>query len=83
MIRHTVRSLGRKLEQLSNHRIPMSRSLDLLEERARSVEEAVAIEVMRESYLELASEVGQRAMKSDQADSRARTARMPSMALSR
>jgi hypothetical protein len=78
MIRHTVRDLAKKLEQLSRHQIPIARSLDLLESRARTVEEIVVIEVMRESYEEMAL-----AGSAVQADSSSRTARMPAMAFRR
>jgi hypothetical protein len=83
MIRRTVHSLAKKIEHLSQYEIPIQRSLDLLQERARTIEEIVVIEVMRESYLELASNVGHSALRENQADSNSRTARMPSMALSR
>ena len=80
MIRHTVRNLGKKIEHLSRYRIPITRSLDLLESRARTLEEVVVIEVMRESLREMARE---RAVTAVQADSSSRTARMPAMALRR
>ena len=83
MIRHTLHNLARKLEHLSSYQIPITRSLDLLERRARTIEEVVVIEVMRESFRELASHVAQGAMQSVQADSSVRTARMPAMALRR
>lgn len=83
MIRSTVHNLARKIEHLSQYQIPIKRSLDLLEQRARTIEEIVVIEVMRESYLELASDVAQPAMRAIQADSSSRTARMPSMAFRR
>jgi hypothetical protein len=80
MIRHTVRDLAKKLEQLSRYQIPIARSLDLLESRARTVEEIVVIEVMRESYEEMALGLAGSAV---QADSSSRTARMPAMAFRR
>jgi hypothetical protein len=83
MIRRTVHSLAKKIEHLSQYQIPIQRSLDLLEQRARTIEEIVVIEVMRESYLEMASEVAHRSLHEAQADSSSRTARMPSMAFSR
>lgn len=83
MIRRTVQSLAKKIEHLSQYQIPIQRSLDLLEQRARTIEEIVVIEVMRESYLEMASDVAHTAMLDGQADSSSRTARMPSMAFRR
>ena len=83
MIRHTVHNLARKLEHLSSYQIPITRSLDLLERRARTIEEIVVIEVMRESFREMASHAAPGAMATDQADSSVRTARMPAMALRR
>lgn len=83
MIRRTVNSLAKKIEHLSQYQIPIQRSLDLLQQRARTVEEIVVIEVMRESYMELASGAAQAHMQLDQADSSSRTARMPSMAFRR
>ena len=80
MIRHTMRRVAKKLDHFLSYDIPIARSFDMLEAHARTVEEMVVIEVMRESYKEVREEASKRAV---QADSRSRTARMPSIALSR
>lgn len=79
MIRKTMHNIAKKLEHLLSYDIPAGRSFDLLESRARTVEEMVVIGVMRESYEELKRQN----MPPLQADSSSRSARMPSMALSR
>ena len=80
MIRETVRKIGRQLEQLSQREVPMTRAFDILSGKARSIEEIVVVEVMREVYLETLD--GQ-AIYAGYADSSTRSARMPEMALSR
>jgi hypothetical protein len=80
MIRSTIRSVARKLEHLTRYDIPIDRSLELIESQARSIEEVVVCEVMRESYQEMAREVPSFAIH---ADSSSRTARTPVMALRR
>jgi len=80
MIRQTVRRVGKQLEQLIDHDIPMTRAFDILSNKARSIEEIVVVEVMREVYQEaMDAELMQRLY----ADSSTRSARMPAMALSR
>ena len=54
MVRKTVHRVGRHLEILAGKQIPIQHSFDLLERRARSVEEAIVVEVMREAYAEVA-----------------------------
>jgi hypothetical protein len=54
MVRNTVGKMGRNLERLVNKRLPVSASFNILERRAKTVEELVVIEVMREVYGELA-----------------------------
>jgi len=77
-VKRTVHRIGRQLEQLSSNHIPVQRAFELLSKKARSVEELVVIEVMREVYEEMDAR-GQ----SYEAGSSARSARMPAMALSR
>jgi len=80
MIRHTVRRIGRQLEQLIERDVPMTRAFDILSSKATSIEEIVVVEVMREVYQEVFDgEILQIAY----ADSSTRSARMPAMALSR
>lgn len=79
MIRETVRQVAEKLEHLNQYDIPLERSFDLLGSRARSVEELVVIEVMRESLQEVRAQMAARY----QADSSSRSARMSAMALRR
>ena len=79
-IRHTVLNMGRQLEQLVSNQVQMTRAFDLMAKRAKSVEEMVVIEVMREVYQEYQQE---RAITDVQADSNTRSARIPAMALSR
>lgn len=80
MIRTTVKNVSKKLEHLSRYEIPFTRSLDLLESRARTLEEMIVIEVMRESYREVREKWSGIAVH---ADSNSRTARIPAMALRR
>ena len=80
MIRNTIRTVARKLEHLSRYDIPVERSLDIIETQARSIEEVVVCEVMRESYQEIAQQVPSFAVH---ADSSSRTARTPAMAFRR
>jgi len=80
MIRQTVRRIGKQLEQLVEHDVPMTRAFDILSNKARSIEEIVVVEVMREVYLEV---VDDEMMERVYADSSTRSARMPAMALSR
>lgn len=53
MVRDTVQKMGRHLENLAEKRIPIGVSFDLLGRRARSIEEVIVIEVMREAYAEM------------------------------
>lgn len=53
MVRNTVGKVGRNLERLMDKRIPLTASFSILERRAKSVEELVVIEVMREVYWDL------------------------------
>jgi len=48
MVKETVNKVGRHLEILATRRIPLASSLDLLGRQAKSVEEMVVIEVIRE-----------------------------------
>ncbi len=80
MIRNTVHSVAEKLKHLLRYDISAERSIQLLSGRARSVEEMVVVEVMRESYKELRKI---RPGAAAQADSNSRSARMPGMALRR
>jgi len=75
MVYQTVKSMAKKLEVLASHDVPVSRSFDLLAAHARTIEELVVVEVMRECAQEMTSRQGQ-----STADSAART---PAMALSR
>lgn len=79
MIRNTVKNVAKQLEHLSHYEIPLERSLDLLESRARTVEEMIVIEVMRESY----QEVREQWVAPHHAEATSRTARMPAMAFRR
>ena len=79
MIRDTVKTIAKKLEHFTQYDIPVSRCLDLLESQARTIEEMVVIEVMRESIYEVRGELP----AALQADATSRTARMPSMAFKR
>ncbi|MCH8841421.1 MAG: hypothetical protein IID61_00430 [SAR324 cluster bacterium] len=56
MIRQTTHHLAGKLKRLLSHDISAGRSFDLLQSRARTIEEMVVIEVMRESYCEVRQE---------------------------
>lgn len=56
MIRQTMHDLTEKLKHLLGHDISVDRSFDLLQSRARTIEEMVVIEVMRESYREVRRE---------------------------
>ena len=80
MIRETVRKIGRQLEQLAQRDVPMVRAFDILSGKARSIEEIVVVEVMREVYLEI---LDGDMVYARYADSSTRSARMPEMALSR
>ena len=53
MVRNTVGKIGRNLERLMDKRIPLTASFSILERKAKSVEELVVIEVMREVYWEI------------------------------
>ncbi|MDH4225552.1 MAG: hypothetical protein OEW12_07895 [Deltaproteobacteria bacterium] len=74
MVYNTVTKIAKKLEDLSSHNVPISSAFDLLAAHSRTIEELVVVEVMRESYLELAG---------NNAGSESRSARIPSKALSR
>ena len=81
MIRKTVQKIGKKLEQLTGRDIPMTRAFDILSKKASNIEEIVVVEVMREVYLELLD--GDMAILTTYSDSKIRSARTPSIALSR
>ncbi len=81
MIRKTVQKIGRKLEQLTEREIPMTRAFDILSRKASNIEEIVVVEVMREVYLELLD--GEMSILTTYSDSKTRPARTPSIALSR
>ena len=53
MVKSTINRVGRHLEKLAQNRIPISVSFDLLTRKAKSVEEVIVIEVMREVYQEM------------------------------
>lgn len=80
MIRKTVRKIGRQLEKLSDKEVSMIRAFDILARNAKSIEEIVVIEVMREVYQELLD--GEMKILA-YGESSARSARTPSIALSR
>jgi len=80
MVFNTVRSVAKKLEDLTRHNVPLDRSFTVLAARSKSLEEMVVIEVMKESFLELAR---RKAAGQSQADASVRRARIPSRALSR
>jgi len=54
MVRKTVHRMGRNLERLASRDIPVEEALDIMYRRARTVEEMVVVEVMREAVCELA-----------------------------
>ncbi len=80
MIRRTVQKIGKQLEQLAEREVPMTRAFDILSKKAKSIEEIVVVEVMREVYQEV---VDGEMVFTAYAGSNTRSARMPSMALSR
>ncbi len=80
MVRNTIRRLSKQLEQMTDREISMNRAFDILLKKANSIEDIVVIEVMREVYLEILE--GEMALLS-YADSSTRSARIPSIALSR
>ena len=80
MIRKTVKKIGKKLEQLTDREISMSRAFDILSKKASNIEEIVVIEVMREVYQELLE--GELSILTYPV-SKTRSARTPAMALSR
>ena len=80
MIRRTVRKVGKQIEQLAERGISMGTAFDILARKAGSIEEIVVVEVMREIHNDLVEGQG---VWADYAESSTRSARMPSMALSR
>ena len=78
MIKSTVKKIGDQLEQMSDREISITRAFDILAKKAGSIEEIVVIEVMREVYDEMAANNGVL-----YADSKIRSARMPSIAFNR
>lgn len=80
MVRNTIRRLSKQLEQMTDREISVNRAFDILCKKAQSIEEIVVVEVMREVYLEILE--GEMAILS-YADSSTRSARIPSIALSR
>ena len=81
MIRKTVRKIGKQLGRLVERDISMTRAFDILTRKAKSIEEIVVVEVMREVYQEVLA--NEEMTIASYADSNTRSARMPSMALSR
>ena len=57
MIKETVNKLGRHLEILTQKNIPVETSLDMLGRQAKTVEELVVVEVMREVISELHGDI--------------------------
>ena len=49
---HIAPDGGRNLERLMDRRIPLTASFSILEKRAKTIEEIVVLEVMREVYWE-------------------------------
>ncbi len=80
MIRRTVRRVGRQIEQLVERGISLSTAFDILARKAGSIEEIVVVEVMREIHSDMAEGPG---VWADYVESSTRSARMPSIALSR
>lgn len=80
MIRRTVRRIGKQLAQLTEHDVPITRAFDILSNKARTIEEIVVVEVMREVYQET---IDGELQHIAYADSSTRSARMPAMAFSR
>ena len=80
MVKNTVRRLSKQLEQMVERDISINTAFDILYKKAKSIEEIVVVEVMREVYLETVE--GEMAVLG-YADSSTRSARMPSIALSR
>lgn len=70
MVKRTVKKIGQELENMSRRNIGPALALDLLERRARSVEELVVIEVIRE----VIHEVRDGRMHADHSASRVRSA---------
>jgi len=80
MIRRTVQRMGKRLQSLAEHDVPMTRAFDILAAKARTIEEIVVVEVMREVYEEM---MDGEMTRLAYADSSTRSAWMPAMALSR
>ena len=53
MVNDTVNRIGIKLERLTRRDFSIAAALELMAQRARSVEEQVVIEVMREVYRDM------------------------------
>ncbi|MDH5751793.1 MAG: hypothetical protein OEZ59_05185 [Deltaproteobacteria bacterium] len=81
MVNKTVKSIGNHLQKLTNGGMSMTKALDILSRKARTIEELVVVEVMREAHQEILK--AEALMAARYADSSTRSARMPSMALSR
>ena len=81
MIRSTVNRIGKQLEQLSENGVPVNRCFDILSRKARTIEELVVVEVVREVHCEFDRSATLAA--SHYAESSTRSARRPSMAFSR
>jgi hypothetical protein len=79
-IRQTVHRVGRRLEKLSSQGLALSRAFEIVARKAESLEEMVVIEVMREVFQEMSDTTQYPSLY---ADSNTRSARMPSIALSR
>lgn len=78
MINNSVKKIGDQLERLMDRDISITRAFDIIAKKSSSIEEIVVIEVMREVYAEMTE--NQAAIY---ADSKSRSARMPSMAFNR
>lgn len=86
----TIRGVAKKLEDLTRHNVTLERGFSVLSSRAKSLEEMVVIEVMRESFEELSAKkelaAAQGAKNKTQGNRQlgnSRAARMPARALSR
>ncbi len=55
MIRMTAGKVAKDLEKMTADQLPITTVFEILAKRAESVEEAVVVEVMKESFLEMCS----------------------------
>lgn len=56
MIRTTVGKIGKELEQMTQQSLPVGMAFEILSQRARTLEEQVVVEVMKESFQEMCCE---------------------------